>query len=260
MTPCRGRAFSLVELCVCMTVLALLLTLAAASLAAVRSNSRRLVCTQRAGFHVTHVAQYAADHRDSLPAWFSVPQGSTETLYWVQSVAMMANVRWERYTGIPRNADVYWCMENRRGERGRTSTSAADDQTMQVYDYRASTTMWLQPQFLDPAAEVLRASDASGASPQHLAAVRFPSDKVAVWENHVFHAFEGSLHNQDAGPLHAANNDASAGVAFFDGHAAAKVGRAAELGIYRAGYWGNLPYDTTAWGVWGRDTWTAPER
>lgn len=246
----RGSGFSLIEVLVALAIITLLAAITLPLIGISRRSSREQLCTAHcrdAGFAA---ALYAQDAKGCFPQTriadsqaAAAPAGSAEwNRYTVQPWALAEGIG--RAQDKPLDSPAWYCPLNQ--------LRAADPATN--WDYVASSTMYLAPDYLDPGLAPADWSTRLGARVQPLDRVAFPSAKVVVFELNVWHAFnEPFVPGRDVSRLEYQNSTGRASVFHADGHADRLAVRDAAPGVDRHPIWPGYAWDMTARGVLGRD-------
>jgi len=251
--PVRG--FSIVELLVVIGVVTIVLGLAVPALSESRQSVIRARCLTNCRQNAAFVTSYAADHADRFPSWEPEPRSLEYGYYHSQSNQLMMGSRWSNYCGIPFRDGILYCPGNANGRRSKSSGPANDG--WERLDYAVTSSVWIDPNYLDPGRTPASLVSSLGGKVQRLSSVAFPSSKVDVFEDQVFHAWSGVVRaGTELGFLHYLNNPKGGSVSFFDGHARNGFARESQA-LDRKPFWFPRPYCTTPWGIWGRD-FTAP--
>ncbi|GJQ30098.1 MAG: hypothetical protein HBSAPP03_19820 [Phycisphaerae bacterium] len=245
--------FTLVETLVVALVVSVLMGLVIAAVAASRTRSAQASCAARCRGLGTLVATYAADYRDALPAYHADSPAALLTRaqqvrYNNQSAFMFASGMWQNYSGIDRFSNTGLCprvqaafLETRKPE-GPWRT-----------DYEIVRCAYLDPARLDPDGPFEMPNPAAGARLQRLSDVRFPSMKVGVVEQRVWHAWRGSWTTEtDVSALVLGGTIGPSSVWYFDGHGGLVRPREFNAGVARE-WWGSGAFHMTPWGLHGRD-------
>lgn len=246
----RPPAFSLIELLIVIAIITLLVAIALPVIGMSRRLSREQLCTSRCRDAGMAVLLYAQDAKGCFPQTriadsdaAAAPPGSAEwNRYTLQPWAMAEGIG--RTQDRPLDALAWYCPLNQL----RPNDPATN------WDYVASSTMYLSPDYLDPDLPTAAWSTRLGARVQPVDRVAFPASKVVVFELNVWHAFnEAFVAGRDVSRLEYQNSPGKASVFFADGHADRLAAGEAAPGVDRHPIWPGYAWDMTARGVLGRD-------
>lgn len=248
----RAKAFTIVELLVVIAVIGVLLVLAAPALRSAKLASTELRCVALIRTHGTSVAAYTSSFRDRFPA--TVSDGAQTTTqkgrwraYTLQSYTLLRSSMWRAFSGTGVKDPTTVCPANqhlRDVSLGPSPTS----------DYAFSDTLFIESAYLNPGIAPSIAKRSLGAKVQSASDVFFPSAKVALYENWVWHGW-----NKTPGPttnfddLSYFQSTRPGSVVMHDGSALLR--RPSPMPwLDRYPIWGYTPYGMTPWGVRGLDS------
>jgi prepilin-type N-terminal cleavage/methylation domain-containing protein/prepilin-type processing-associated H-X9-DG protein len=243
------KAFSLLEICVAIAILAILLALVVASARRTREGAQATICQSHLrqlgglltlytndfrGYYPTYVAdsvQVVAD-----PRWWAAYTGQSRRIFATQG--------WFRYTGMELQKPVYRCPAN---QLQKSTLIAASD-------YLGVQVMHGDPSFFDPALPKAEWRSRLAAKPQLVENVLFPGEKTGLWELSVWHGWRGTWTPGHAiSGLSYTESVRPSSMWFFDGHVEGLTFDAIENGVDRRPVWASGKLLTTPDGARGRD-------
>ena len=250
---CHRRGLTMIEVVVCIGILAVLLAILLPAISSVKQRSIRLACLVNARTLFTHVSVYASDHADRPPSWIDPGVNYEATParwreYASQDSMTFEHDRWLDHTGMAASASTQYCPAN--------SWYPESNFAVAMPDYRITAALYARPNYLDPAMPASGWQSTLGGGVQPLYRIRFPSAKTAVFEFFVYHGWKGRRCEgceNDASGLEYHGADRAASVAFFDGRAEQRISSEAVRPVYRYPIWNSFIYNTTPEGVLGRD-------
>lgn len=242
---------TLLEVVVSIAVLALLLGILLPILMGARAKATELRCLTHLRSISGLVQLYAADNSDSAPSWIArgVSYEPTPELwrqYASQEWTTFEHENWLGYAGFDQSSETQHCPAN--SIRTDVGQPAADP------DYRISSSFYIRPAYLEPTLPVSVWYRQLGAGAPKLHGVRFPSDKVSVFEQYVWHGWHGRwCEGCDIGDLSYYNTDRRGSILFVDGHGELRAAAEAVPPVNRYPIWPLSTYGTTPRGVLGQD-------
>lgn len=242
-------AFTLLELLVCLLVVAILFSLSFSGIRSARLKAWDLSCQERCRSIGTLVTAYSLDFRSAYPVWVGPPPDSEVISSWsssytLQGFRLFSSARWLRYAGATALDPKYRCPANQRLRSGEEVAA----------DYVGVSAMYAESGFLDPTLSKRSWAARLGAMPQTLDAVVFPSAKVGVFEESIWHSWTGiyAIGSNVTG-LSFFDSLRPANAWFFDGHVdGISYGRALPA-VERDPTWWSAKVVLTEYGVRGRD-------
>lgn len=246
----RPGGFTLVELLVCLGVLALLPGILLPTLAAARDAGRAAACLARQRELGGLVTSYTAENRNVFPAWLDVADYENDPERWssfsFQAFSTLASERWLDWMGEGPTAEVLYCPQNRR--------HPDDFREICSPDYVMSASVFAEISYLDPDLPDHQWRSRLGGRIQTVDTAVFPSDKVALHELFVWHSWKDAYcEGCPVGELEYTQSARPGSVWFVDGHAEQVRSADALPYVYRYPTWPHLPFSSTAHGFAGRD-------
>jgi type II secretory pathway pseudopilin PulG len=242
---------TLLEVVVSVAVLALLLGILLPTLMGARAKATELKCLTHLRSISGLVQSYAADNSDSPPSWITrgISYESTPAKwreYASQASATFKNDKWLDYAGLEPDSETQHCPAN--------SARSDVEQPVATSDFYISSSFYIRPAYLEPTLPASVWYTQLGARSSKLNSVRFPSDKVSVFEYYVWHGWPGRhCDGCEVGGLEFHNTDRRGSVLFADGHGGLRTAAEAVTPVNRYPIWPSHIYDTTPRGIHGRD-------
>lgn len=246
----RGRAFTLIELCVSIGIISLLISLSVPMLRAVRQEAKKTVCINNIRALGQFHALYAADFKDSFATWLEDPRVyAADRARWlryaVQSMEVMCRQPWYDYTGLWQCSKTLHCPSAQYGWTPETNDDGSS--------YQMSVALYTAASYLDPRIPSEALGGVFGGKTQTLTSLAFPSSKVTQFEWHVWHDWPGvSQSGAEMGSLQWNNRERRASLAFGDGHVR-QLSCSGVPWVWRIEHWISGPYQSTPMGVAGMD-------
>ncbi len=246
-------AFTILELLVVLVVIGVLIALAAPSLRTIKSEMTRLRCVANISQVNRILLSYTNDSRGMFLARYKDDPNTLDTpkglaRYRGQLQNTFYNEPWRGYSGLAPYARVLRCPASQHD----TGNPIAFNWP---WDYVISSSTLITPDYLDPTLPASVWSTRTGARVQNIDGVLFPSAKALVYEETVWHAWNGYFSAAtDLREVMLWGRVASpASLAFADGSAA--MIPVASMGpfVLRAPDMLSMPCETTEWGIRGRD-------
>ncbi len=247
----RKAGFSLLELLVCLGVVAILLSLVLPALGKARLSATEIACRAHISSVGQHLSMYALDFRDTpIVIVPDSPEVTQDPSRWVEYSVQMADAlqskAWQEVTGLELPfSDVLYCPANQFPPESRS------------IDYWLSESWYADVRYLDPSLPEPDWRNRLGARVQRISSVHFPSLKAGAREIFVWHGWGGSAHSAsgfiDYTDLALYTSPRPGAVWFVDGHVRLMHARDATPVVYRYPNWPYIPFGTTPWGVHGRD-------
>lgn len=251
--PRRVHAFTLVEMLAVCLVLAIVGSLLIASLGSMRRRQSETRCLANLRWLGVLLQQYASEYRDAPPVYIDDAPTRLDTRdrrarFVVQGYFAFSSGVWRRFSGLTIESPTMFCPSV-QPDYLASQRRYADWRS----DYAMTMTLLIDPPALDPDSTSPQPPPRYGLRHQKLSAVQFPSSKVGIYESLVWHAWKGSYFpGVDLTPVtYHGVPPVRGSIWLFDGSARAHPAR--ESPMLRRDEWGGAPYDTTPWGVRGRD-------
>lgn len=247
----RSVGFTVVELLVCVVVIAALLALSFPALKASRAAARELRCVSngRQGMQLVHM--YTLQARDSFPTWMGDgPEVALNQRAWkqysLQGFTVMHKRGWLNFTGLTMAARTMRCPANQ--------LLALDPSGETVnFDYSLADSLFIEPAYLSPDLSTEAWVGRLGGRVQKISDVRWPDAKAGLFEKDVWHGWPGVYGpGIDLINLQYYQSTRPGTVAFLDGHAGLFRPKGPPW-VRRYPTWPYSPYGMTAWGILGRD-------
>jgi prepilin-type N-terminal cleavage/methylation domain-containing protein len=241
--------FTLLEILVSIGVVAVLLAIAAPSLANARRSAVELKCRSNLSQCGRMVAMYGVDNHDSAPTMVSDSiNASTDRdariVYHEQRWYLLITGFWSGVSGLAADSEVYRCPQNRRG-----GFDGWNDWT----DFELSAALYVRPDYFR--FDASRDPVGIGARVQRLSDVVFPTNKIGAYESLVWHGvnFNPMLPATDTYGCDYQTAFRPGSVWFVDGHAKSFHAREALPAVDQSAEWTMAPFSTTENGIRGRD-------
>lgn len=142
-------AFTLIDLLVSLTVVAVLIGILLPSLSGVRESTRRVVCSSNVRQHGYGLALFAEDNRDALPPSTLIAQGQTDDTIIVRlagDTPMWDGLGWLFRNGYMDNPAVFYCPSH-TGDHPYSAYALAWNEEagelIENYQYRGGGGEWL---------------------------------------------------------------------------------------------------------------------
>lgn len=242
---------TLLELVVAIVIIALLIGILLPTVINVRAKSVQINCLANLRTMSTLVQVYAGENADSPPSW--VERGvayESDPSRWQefasQGSTTFEHAKWLGYTDFKPDSASQYCPANTwHPEMYHTVASS---------DYRISSSFYIRPAYLDPNLPASAWYGKLGAGVQRFHSVRYPSDKVGLFEFFVWHGWRGRrCEGCEVGDLEFHNTDRRGSIVFVDGHGKLRPAADAVRPVRRYPTWPSHIYGTTPHGVYGRD-------
>lgn len=246
------RGLTILECLVALAVVAVLVAFAIPSLRAARAETRRLMCLSNATQVNKIVLMYTIENRGSFLSRFSDTSAYVETpfgfsRYEGQTRRWFRSEPWLSFSGLAPDASVMRCPASSYNVAKQSSLD-------RPRDYRLTAATIIDPGYLNPSLTASQWVERTGARVQMIDAVTFPSAKVLTFEENVWHAFGGPVDpGTDLQHLEWWGTPSPISTAYADGSAVLLARSKIGLFVLRTPRWESAPFQTTQWGVRGRD-------
>ena len=184
--PERSGGFTLVELLVVIAIIAILAGLMLPSLAAAKSRAKETFCKGNLRQLIQGLVMHVNDH-DAYPVYHFNPAVSASTFYWDEALHPYTDSLWTN--------ELYLCPDY----RGLTIPGNDDGVTLGSYGYNANGVKWT-PSHLGLGGPMGKADLVEERPEDELeyfrlrsAAVRAPSDMIAIGDAHLARSSPGSI-------------------------------------------------------------------
>ncbi|MFN9975556.1 MAG: type II secretion system protein [Phycisphaerae bacterium] len=239
------------ELLIVMLLVGGLVALSVPSLRSVRLTATELQCVTNARTSMQMIDLYCGTFKDYFPTWLGDGQEvlsneKKRSAYTYQGSHITQTARWFEWCGQPRSSRVMRCPANQDLRADPTGVDAD-------VDYWWTSSFYIDPGYLSPTVTGDNWNPTLGARVQQRAGVMFPSSKVGVFELAVWHGWPlvtGPTTDHITLMFYQSVRPGSR--AMLDGSAALEHPLPGRI-VRRAPYWNYIPYETTAWGIRGRD-------
>ncbi len=243
---------TLVEVLVAFGVIAMLGGIMLTGLRGVLDRRAAIVCLTHIRSMGSVVAMYANDQRDFFPSWIErgVSYESSPELwprFALQGHTTMLREQWLEYTGFQSTTEVMFCPANSR-------LHPLPHERAPAPDYWLTTAAYMTPEHLDRDMANSVWMNRLGGRVQRMSMTRFPSSKAGMFEMFVWHGWRGVYEpGVDVSSLEYLNRTRAGSVWFIDGHARQMHERDARRSVWRHPVWPTGTFNTTPWGMKGRD-------
>lgn len=245
------RGFAVVELLVCAALMVVLFALSVPAMRGIRKAAVQKRCLGNVRSVVQFAALYANEFKDYFPTWIgdspSIIQNRRNwRRYSNQGATVVHRPGWFQWTGLPTSTTILRCPSNPDLKADPSGTTAD-------MDYWFSSSCYIDPVYLDPAIAPARWKNELGGRVQRTSDVVFPSRKVGMLEQFVWHGWSrGNGPGVDMGRLAYHSSAEPGAVAYLDASAEHRLPTGAEH-VRRYPIWASTAYNTTTWGMRGRD-------
>lgn len=242
---------TLIELLVSIAIIAILAGLAIPGLRSVREKGQRLKCMTHIRSMGDMVQIYTLSNRDSFPTWADPSvnynaQPERWAQYTYQIFGTFESTRWQQFTGFSSDSETMYCPANQWHPDWYQNVAAPD--------YVLSSSVYIDPSYLNPDIEYSVYSQRLGARTQRISTTRYPSSKAGVYELSVWHGWGGVFEpDVPVGDLSYWQSPQPGSVWFMDGHAEQIYEREGTRPINRYPIWSPMTFGTTKYGILGRD-------
>lgn len=243
---CKRAAFTVVELLLVIATLAVLISLSLPPLTRFRASAQELRCVRNVSQIGALLLQYTTDAKDLFPSWYSDRPSTPDQwrAYTGQVYRGLQHQAWLDHVGIPAEARLWSCPENQILRRGLVTTD---------FDYALSSSLFVEPSFLDPQLALAAWEARPGARLQAASSVMWPQHKVGAFEYEVWHGWRGRWQvGASTTGLGYYDSHRPGSAWYIDGHAALVDAHGIQR-VDRYPRWGIMPFGTTPWGLAGRD-------
>ena len=228
-----------------------MLALSVPSLKSARLSATEVLCVSNVRTSGQMIDLYTATFREFFPAWTG---DSPATLSSERARAAYANQgshipqtdRWFEWCNVARAARTMRCPANQYLRADPTGQSAD-------VDYWWTSSFYIDPGYLNPSVSSPEWTSPIGARIQTISSAQFPSAKVAVFEMSVWHGWPvAASPTADFMTLMYYQSVRPGSIAMLDGSARLEHPQSGRT-VRRMPFWSTFPYETTAWGIRGRD-------
>lgn len=183
------RAFSIIELMVVIGIVMILISLLLPTLGRVKLTATELNCLVNLRTMSTHVVLYTNDYEGHFPSWKEsasvYARDKTRWYNWAaQSFTTLPRKPWHDYTGWNHLNEAWHCPAN------DTDWDAVWPESFDT-DYELSASMFARPAYLNPALSPKISFFEFGGKLQRISTVKFPSQKVGLFEKEVWNGWSG---------------------------------------------------------------------
>lgn len=232
--------------------MAILVALAIPSMRSTRAAVRRIGCLSNISQVDKMALAYTIDSRGCFlsfvgddKATLSAPGGQDR--FRRQALYLLIREPWLSYSGLRADSKILRCPASQHDSGNPTAQAW-------TRDYSISETTLIRPDYLNPDLPPVAWQSDIGAGVQKIDDVLFPSAKAIVYEEVVWHAWPGVFTEQtDLRDLEYWGTEGPISAAYADGSAAMLPAARLNPTVNRAPHWRSSHFNTTEWGVRGRD-------